>query len=91
MSEIPKGYVMPTHQCGNSRKRGIWDRLDTDWQPITAEELDSRLRAASLVGDLWKLTSWASLVQHSVRVKYSLTHYSNGATVMGVRQKAAYV
>lgn len=57
MRQIPRGYVMSSRQCWRLAQVWYWDRLDEDWQPKTAEEMEDRFQAAGLVGDFWRLTA----------------------------------
>lgn len=57
MRQIPRGYVMSSRQCWRLAQVWYWDRLDEDWQPKTAEEMEDRFQAAGLAGDFWRLTA----------------------------------
>lgn len=48
---------MTAHQCWRLAQVWFGDRLDEDWQPKTAEEMQRRFEAAGITGDFWRLTA----------------------------------
>lgn len=55
MRGTTRGAVIPVEQCWKLAERWYRDRLDPNWHPKTAEEIEQIFNAVNLTAPFWSV------------------------------------